>query len=165
VRAVTAGYLLAGGGAIATLFSMGWLTLPLIPLMVLWHLLRRAVDRDPISRSHEGFLLQIYLWLGGLLLLLYAMPLAWMLSALDPSSELAAVLGTRDPEAIVLWFKLWAADQLRDPSPVFAAQLASGFLWFATHTVISALIGILILVRLIRHFLRWSERMPARSSA
>lgn len=165
MRAVTAGYLLAGGAAAATLFSMGWLVLPLIPILLLWHALRQAVDRDPLSRSHERFLLQSHLWLGGLLLLLYALPLAWMASAMDPSSELAAVLGTRDPDAIVLWFKLWAADQLRDPSPLFAAQVASGFLWFATHAVISALIGILILVRLIRRFLRWSERVPARSAA
>lgn len=165
MRAVTAGYLLAGGAATATLFSMGWLLLPLIPLLLVWHTVRRGVDRDPLSRSHEAFLLQNYLWLGGLLLLLYALPLGWMLSAMDPRSELAAVLGTRDPEAIVLWFKLWAADQLRDPSPAFAASVAGGFLWFATHAVISALIGILILLRLIRRFLRWSEGMPARSSA
>ncbi|MBY8965572.1 hypothetical protein [Algiphilus sp.] len=165
MRAVTAGYLLAGAAAAATLFSLGWLILLGIPVLLLWHGVRSLTDRDALSRSHERFLLQNYVWHGGLLLLLYALPLVWLFTALDPQSELAAVLGTRDPEAIVLWFKLWAADQLRDPSPVFAANVAGGMLWLATHAIISALIGILLLLRLIRRFLRWSERQPARSGA
>ena len=73
----------------------------------------------------------------------------------------AAVLGTRDPGTIIHWLKLWLADQLREPSGAFALHMASGFFWFASHALLSLAIGIYAMVRLLRRFLRWSDRQPA----
>lgn len=161
MHGVTAGYLLAGSLAALVFFGMGWLVLLLLPLFLIWHALRCLSDRGDIAHSHEAFLLRSHLLLALLLLLLYALPLGWVLSAMDPDSELAAVLGTRDPAIITHWLKLWLADQLREPSGAFALQMASGFFWFASHALISIAVGIYTMVRLLRRFLRWSDRKPA----
>lgn len=161
MHGVTAGYLLGGGIATLVFFGMGWLALPLLPLFLIWHALRCLGDRGHVAHSHEAFLLRSHLLLALLLLLLYALPLGWVLRAMDPGSELAAVLGTRDPAVIAHWLKLWLADHLQEPSGAFALQMASGFFWFASHALLSMAIGLYAMVRLLRRFLRWSDRNPA----
>lgn len=161
MHGVTAGYLLAGSLAALIFFGMGWLVLPLLPLFLIWHALRCLGKHSSVVHSHEAFLLKSHMLMALLLLLLYALPLGWVLSAMDPGSELAAVIGTRDPATIAHWLKLWLADQLRDPSGAFALQMASGFFWFASHALLSLAVGIYAMVRLLRRFLRWSDRQPA----
>lgn len=161
MHGVTAGYLFAGGLAALIFFGMGWLVLPLLPVMALWHALRCARCHSGIVNTHEAFLLRSHLLLTLLLLLLYALPMGWVLRAVDPNSELAAVLGTRDPTTIIHWLKIWLADQLRSPSGAFALQMASGAAWFAAHALISMLIGTYAMMRLLRRFLRWSDRHAA----
>lgn len=161
MHAVTAAYLFAGGLTALVLFSIGWAALLLVPLFLIWHGLRCTWVREPVVRSHDAFLLRSHLLLGMLLLALYAIPFCWALLIMDPDSEVAAILGTRDPEAVLHWFRLWAADQFLSPSPALAASVFASLGWFALHAAASALIAILMMVRLLRRFLRWSDRQAA----
>lgn len=156
---VTLGYLSAGGVAAAVFLNLGWLVLPVLPLPLLWHGVRGATMRAELPRSHERALFGCHVWMLALLGLLYALPIGWGYSALDPESELAALLGSRDIEAILQWLELWLKDQA--DSPAFAFNLASGFAWFAAHAALSAVVGIFLMVKVLRRFLRWSDRLPA----
>lgn len=158
---VTAGYLFAGLVITAIAFSFGWLMLPLLILPLLWHGLRAVLSRSQPARGHEAFLLRSYALATVFLCLLYVVPGLWALRTLDPQSELAAVLGTRDLETIVHWFQLWFSDQLRAPGSGLVAVATAGVFWLLMHSLLSAAIGIYLMVRVLRRFLRWSERQPA----
>lgn len=161
MHGVTAGYLAASLTVAAILFGLGWLLLPLLAVPLAWHALRAALVRTQPARGHEAFLLRTYLLMALLLALLYVAPGIWALRTLDPYSELGALLGTRDPEAILHWLRLWLAEQLGNPGAGIAPVVAAGIAWFVLHAAISVVIGIWLMVRVLRRFLRWSERLPA----
>lgn len=149
-----AGYL---GGALLVLMvfsQMGLLVLFLAPAALLLHGLaaRRA---SPFAASHHRFLARTWGYSVAVLVLLYALialPLWQLLTLVDVAAD-AVAAADRGRELETVWTSLSA--YLRyggGPSP----------LWMAVSVILhlggSFLISAWLAVRLIRRWLRWSER-------
>jgi hypothetical protein len=154
---VTLGYF---GGTLLPLLAfanLGTLLVLLSPFAIVLHRLA-ARDTPPTVASHHRFLART--WGGALVvyLLLYALLLLPLLLAFQVLEVALQAAAAADPGA-VLPTVLTSLQAYLSTAPGW--PVATAVLLFVVHGLASLIIATWLAVRLIRRWLRWSDRLPA----